>query len=68
MAVAADSHSLPRSRRRSPVVAVIVAARVDAEVDRSCCFVRDNHLNARAHALFAGKVSEIILRDLGGRP
>ena len=30
--------------------------------------VLDNHLNARTHALFARKVSEIILRDLGGRP
>jgi hypothetical protein len=32
------------------------------------CFVLDNHLNARAHALFATRVSEIILHDLDGRP
>jgi hypothetical protein len=42
----------------------LAAIRLDAELDLSHCFVFDNHLNGRAHALYARKISEIILRDL----
>jgi hypothetical protein len=41
----------------------VAATRVDAELTSSDCFVLDNHLNARAHALYARKISDIIVAD-----
>jgi len=41
----------------------VIAVRVDAEIDSSHCFVFDNHLNTRAHALFGQRISSAILRD-----
>jgi len=41
----------------------VIAVRVDAEIDSSYCFVFDNHLNTRAHALFGERISSAIRRD-----
>jgi hypothetical protein len=41
----------------------VAATRVDAELTSAHCFVLDNHLNARAHQLYARKISDIILAD-----
>ena len=39
----------------------VAALRVDADLRRSHCFVLDNHLNASGHALYARKISEVML-------
>jgi hypothetical protein len=44
----------------------VTSTRVEAELDSSHCFVLDNHLNAKAHALYARKISDIILADRRG--
>jgi len=41
----------------------IIAVRVDVEIDSSYCFVFDNHLNMRAHALFGQRISSAIRQD-----